>query len=143
MSFKHVKKKKHDPNYTNKKKSNPHSRSDTKYNVYNRSNKNDKPSYRTERSQNGKENHSKTQNYNYPYKAGTEISQIITNNKNKEKKSKKNHELKVIHWNSNGLNGKLNEINLLLDEEKPDIMVIFETKTNNTNINDLYKDLQF
>ena len=56
-------------------------------------------------------------NLNYPYKSMAREHTVIHAEKNKNKGKKR---LKILHWNANGIVGKINEIKNLIHEHKPD-----------------------
>jgi hypothetical protein len=74
-----------------------------------------------------------TPNQNYPYrKTNIEVKKSTV----KEKRT--DRELKIIHWNANGIVGKIVELSQLIAIEHPDVVSINETKTNTTTCAYLY-----
>jgi exonuclease III len=74
-----------------------------------------------------------TPNQNYPYrKTNIEVK------KNTVKEKRTDRELKIIHWNANGIVGKIVELSQLIAIEHPDVVSINETKTNTTTCAYLY-----
>ena len=51
----------------------------------------------------------------------------------------KRKSIKTLHWNANSVIGKNNNICCLIEEEKPDIISINETRTNSTTENYIYE----
>ena len=54
------------------------------------------------------------------------------------KEKRTDRELKIIHWNANGIVGKIVELSQLIAIEHPDVVSINETKTNTTTCAYLY-----
>jgi hypothetical protein len=72
---------------------------------------------------------------NYPFKKNLNPVSLVSS-----KKSEAVHkELKVLHWNANGITGKVDKIEDLIREHKPEVFSINEIKTNKTTENYLYQ----
>jgi hypothetical protein len=97
--------------------------------------KNYKKSYRAERDEIKKNKKlveeeifwNKTPPVNYPY---NKIKVPIGDKKAEKIKKNNVKDLKFLHWNANGIVGKVNEIENLIREFDPDIISLNETKTN-------------
>ena len=80
-----------------------------------------------------------SQNVSYPFKITKKAPSLpkkkSINEKNKEKNKKK---LTILHWNANGVVGKIENIKNMINEWDPDVVSINETKTNSTTENYLY-----
>ena len=62
----------------------------------------------------------------YPFRP---ILSVVPNNRPKQENSRS---LKTLHWNANSVVGKINKLENLIREEKPDIISLNETRTNTT-----------
>ena len=72
----------------------------------------------------------------YPYKP---ITSPIPTKLNSTKKVSEGKCLKFLHWNANSVVGKINSILNLIEEEKPDLISINETRTNSTTESYIYE----
>jgi len=107
---------------------------------------NEFPSYRKEREKIKKINKKvklnkkwqKTPNVSYPFKSSGVIG-VPKNVEDETNKKKIKKELVCLHWNANGIVGKVDEIKNLINEFKPDVVSISETKTNETTESYIYE----
>ena len=82
---------------------------------------------------------------NYPFKKlNLNAEKIIEKinkkygSNSKKSKIKRKKTLKLLHWNANGIVGKIGEIKNMILEWDPDVISLNETKTNSTTENYLY-----
>ena len=74
-------------------------------------------------------------NKNYPYKSSGGSVPIMRSTV----KINTFKNLKILHWNANGVTGKVEEIKNLINEFKPDVVSLNETKTNSTTESYIYE----
>jgi exonuclease III len=68
--------------------------------------------------------------------------QANINNINQTHQQQHNKLLKICHWNCNGLNSKIKQLQLFLSSSEPDIVCLNEIKTHDENANNLLNDLK-